>query len=79
MMFQQDKYLQEVEKTYTSLTGVENDLLPLNLASSLSDQVTHLVKKVAKKNQSLTFIWGRLSFAQTELESQCLHNALLTK
>lgn len=67
MNLQWDKYLHEVEKASTSLTGVENVLLSLNLGGSLYDQVTRMVKVVAKKNKALTSFQGSLAFAQREL------------
>lgn len=41
----------------TSLTGVNDALLPLDLPDFLADQVTYIVTIVARKNQSLTFVW----------------------
>lgn len=61
--------MHEVEKTSTSLTGVESDLLPLKLVVSLSDRVTHLVKNVPMKNQDMVIVRGSLASTEKELES----------
>lgn len=86
MKLQWDKYLHELRITFTSLTGVRDFLLPLNLPSSLVDQATHLVRIVERKNHALTSIRGNLSSCQAslsttkkELESLRLENASLTQ
>lgn len=62
------KYMHELNKASTSLSGVENDLLPLNLFDSLSDQVAHLIKNIAMKDQALTTIYGCLGYAQKRIK-----------
>lgn len=62
------KYMHELNKTSTSLSGVDNDLLPLKLVGSLSDQVAHLIKNMAMKDQALTTIYGYLGYAQKRIK-----------
>lgn len=60
LKLQQDRYIHEVNKAFTSLSGGKNTLLPLKLTSSLSDEMTHLVRIVAMKNQALSTILSSL-------------------
>lgn len=51
-----DRYLHEVKEASTSLSRVNNVLIPLKLAGSLFGQVAHLVKTVVMKNQALSIV-----------------------
>lgn len=56
LKLQRDKYLEEVNKAFIYLTGEDNDLLPLKLVHSLPDQMAHMVKIMAIKDQALTSV-----------------------
>lgn len=47
---------------FTSLNGVSDALCPIGLPGSLTDQVTHLVRGVVRKDKSMASVWGILSF-----------------
>lgn len=53
LTLQWDTYLQEVQNTYVSLTGIGDSLDAFNLLSSLVAKVKLLVKEVAKKDKAL--------------------------
>lgn len=57
----QDKYMHKIEIDYTSLIKVRGGFLTLNFLGTLVDQVTHLVRTVARKNFSLVSSRGSLS------------------
>ncbi|CAI8610990.1 unnamed protein product [Vicia faba] len=85
-MIQRDMHLQEIHTTSTFFTRIRDTLLPLNLHGSLIDQVTHLVRIMARKNQSLAYTQSNISYSQASisvthrgLESLRLENASLTQ
>lgn len=78
--------MQEIQTTFTSLTGIKDVFLPLNLLSSLVGQVTQMMMIVARKNQYIVVAHGNLSSIQAtllaahkELEFMCLENASLNQ
>lgn len=54
-------------------------IFPFDILEYLVDYVTHLVRIVARKNQTLVAVRGNLSSAQRKLESMHLENASLTQ
>lgn len=79
LKLQRNKYLQEIKKVAISLTWGEECFASPKSRCSLFDQVTHLVKIVEKRTQTLTSIWGILTSAQKEFESLCPYNPSLTQ
>lgn len=86
LTLQRDRYLHEIQITYTSLSRIRDALLPLIHHGSLSDKLTHLVRIIVRKNQALVPAWRNLSSSQASfsaiqrgLESLRLENASLTQ
>ncbi|CAI8614261.1 unnamed protein product [Vicia faba] len=86
LMLQQNMYLHEIQRASTSLNGIRDALLPLNLHTSLTEQVNHLVRTVVMKNHTITSAQGSVSYskaflsaAHKELESPRPENDSMTQ
>lgn len=53
LKFQREKYMQKIEKAYTTLTGKNEFFLPLNVVGPLVGHITHMVRTMGRKSQTL--------------------------